>query len=80
MRTNSFLRLSSLYFLYLYWMNNYSEIPDTSDSHYWMLKITNNGDRSTTFVPRNRELHQELKIKAWKVIQSKQNKRARSNA
>ncbi|WP_374757895.1 integrase core domain-containing protein [Dyadobacter sandarakinus] len=32
---------------------------DVLDACYWMLKTTSNGDRSTSFVPRNRELHQD---------------------
>ncbi|MDB5239687.1 MAG: hypothetical protein JWP57_312 [Spirosoma sp.] len=58
-------------------MSDYIGIPDTSDNKYWELKITNNGDRSTTFVPRDKELHQELKVKAWKLIQSKQTRKPR---
>lgn len=61
-------------------MSQYTEIPDTSDSNYWELKVKNNGDRSTTFIPRDKELHHALKVKAWKVIQSGQTKRTRSKA
>ncbi|MBC3787502.1 hypothetical protein [Spirosoma utsteinense] len=58
-------------------MSQYLEIPDTSDSNYWALKITHNGDRSTTFVPKDKELHHELKVRAWKIIQSKQTRRTK---
>jgi hypothetical protein len=61
-------------------MSQYTEIPDTSDSNYWELKVKNNGDRSTTFIPRDKELHHTLKVKAWKVIQSGQTKRTRTKA
>ena len=48
----------------------YTDIPDTSDSAYWMTS-PNGQDRSTTFVPRDKELHKQLKAKAWKEIQAK---------
>lgn len=43
----------------------YSEIPDTSDLTYWAIKAQDGQLRSVTFVPRDKELHQELKRKAW---------------
>ena len=48
----------------------YTDIPDTSDSAYWIISY-NGQARSTTFVPRDKELHQQLKAKAWKEIQAK---------
>jgi hypothetical protein len=53
----------------------YTEIPDTSDSAYWEIKTQDNQLRSTTFVPRDKELHQKLKKKAWAEIQSRTRKR-----
>ncbi|RYC71789.1 MULTISPECIES: hypothetical protein [Spirosoma] len=58
----------------------YTSIPDTSDTIYWEPKSLKNNLRSTTFVPRDRELHQQLRVKAWAVIQaslSKRNKKAK---
>ncbi|MBD2702625.1 hypothetical protein IC229_18405 [Spirosoma sp. BT702] len=52
----------------------YTAIPDTSDSNYWEFCSS---DRSTTFVPKDKELHQELKRKAWALIQASQNKKNR---
>ena len=43
----------------------YTAIPDTSDNSYW-ISTHNSQDRSTTFVPRDKELHRELKLKAKK--------------
>lgn len=48
----------------------YTTIPDTSDLAYWELKTQNTQERSTTFVPRDKELHQQLKVKAWAAIQA----------
>ncbi|GAB2554470.1 hypothetical protein [Spirosoma areae] len=48
----------------------YTSIPDTSDSNYWQLKLMTGNVRSTTFVPRDKELHQQLRVKAWAVIQA----------
>lgn len=52
----------------------YTEIPDTSDLNYWEIKIHDNQLRSTTFVPRDKELHQQLKKKAWATIQASQSR------
>ncbi|MBD2701718.1 hypothetical protein IC229_13795 [Spirosoma sp. BT702] len=52
----------------------YTSIPDTSDNNYWESRTT---DRSTTFIPKDKELHQELKRKAWAVIQASLTKRNR---
>ena len=41
----------------------YTQIPDTSDSNYW-IKTENAKDNSTVFVPRDKELHCQLKEKA----------------
>ena len=49
---------------------DYTEIPDTSDSTYWEAQIRDNQIRSTTFVPRDKELHLQLKKKAWTTIQA----------
>ncbi|GAB4017051.1 hypothetical protein [Spirosoma koreense] len=54
----------------------YTEIPDTSDSSYW-LAIHNSLNRSTTFVPRDKELHQGLKAKAWALKQATLSKKAK---
>ncbi|QMW04991.1 hypothetical protein [Spirosoma foliorum] len=48
----------------------YTAIPDTSDNNYWATKSEPGNVRSTTFVPRDKELHQQLKIKAWAIIQA----------
>ncbi|GAB2579486.1 hypothetical protein [Spirosoma areae] len=48
----------------------YTSIPDTSDTNYWQLKLMTGNVRSTTFVPRDKELHQQLRVKAWAVIQA----------
>lgn len=48
----------------------YTAIPDTSDNNYWDTKSETGSVRSTTFVPRDKELHQELRVKAWAVIQA----------
>lgn len=55
----------------------YTEIPDTSDSNYWESKTT---DRSTTFVPKDKELHQQLKKKAWVLIQASLAKKNRKGS
>ncbi|GAB3998067.1 hypothetical protein GCM10028807_44780 [Spirosoma daeguense] len=47
----------------------YTSIPDTSDAAYWIIK-PNGLDRSITFVPRDKELHKELKQKARKLSQA----------
>jgi hypothetical protein len=49
---------------------NYTAIPDTSDNTYWAIKSEPGNVRSTTFVPRDKELHKQLKIKAWASIQA----------
>lgn len=48
----------------------YLAIPDTSDSRYWALKVVPDALRSTTFVPRDKVLHQKLKVAAWAIIQA----------
>ena len=48
----------------------YTAIPDTSDLAYWMTSY-NAENRSSTFVPRDKELHKQLKQQAWKEIQAK---------
>ena len=48
----------------------YTAIPDTSDADYWELKSEDGRARSKTFVPRDKELHLELKTQAWKKIQA----------
>lgn len=55
----------------------YTTIPDTSDSNYWESKSIKNNLRSTTFVPRDKELHQRLRVKAWVLIQASLSKRNR---
>ncbi|SFF29816.1 hypothetical protein [Spirosoma endophyticum] len=57
----------------------YTEIPDTSDSNYWIV-TQHEQNRSTTFVPRDKELHLKLKKKAWAVIQASLTKRNRKGA
>ena len=49
---------------------DYTTIPDTSDSTYWEVQVRANQLRSTTFVPRDKELHLQLKKKAWATIQA----------
>ena len=51
--------------------DQYTLIPDTSDANYWEIKTRNTLERSSTFVPRDKNLHQQLKQKAWKEIQAK---------
>ncbi|GAB4039537.1 hypothetical protein [Spirosoma jeollabukense] len=58
----------------------YTEIPDTSDSAYWESNSKTDNVRSTTFVPRDKELHLKLKKKAWAVIQASLTKRNRKGA
>lgn len=53
----------------------YTDIPDTSDLVYWEIKLQDTQQRSTTFVPRDKELHQKLKKKAWAEIQSRTRRR-----
>ncbi|MBD2755157.1 hypothetical protein [Spirosoma validum] len=48
----------------------YTAIPDTSDNNYWTIKSVAGSVRSTTFVPKDKELHQQLRVKAWAVIQA----------
>ena len=55
--------------------DTYTSIPDTSDNIYWESKSVTNNVRSTTFVPRDKELHHRLKVKAWAVIQASLSKR-----
>ncbi len=55
----------------------YLTIPDTSDSRYWALKVVPNALRSTTFVPRDKALHQKLKVAAWATIQASLSKNRR---
>lgn len=55
----------------------YTVIPDTSDSAYWEPKIVQNSLRSTTFVPRDKELHQRLRVQAWALIQASLTKKHR---
>ena len=64
---------------YLYPMNEptYTSIPDTSDSNYWESKTN---DRSTTFVPKDKELHLRLKREAWTVIQASLAKKNRKGS
>lgn len=50
--------------------DTYTSIPDTSDNAYWATKSEPGNVRSTTFVPRDKELHQRLKVKAWALIQA----------
>ncbi|RZM24886.1 MAG: hypothetical protein EOO88_21300 [Pedobacter sp.] len=40
----------------------YTAIPDTSDLNYWEVKITNEGNQTRTFVPKDKELHHRLKV------------------
>ncbi len=54
----------------------YTEIPDTSDTNYWTV-TQNEQTRSTTFVPKDKELHQRLKKKAWALIQASLTKKNR---
>ncbi|GAB3547154.1 hypothetical protein [Spirosoma fluminis] len=48
----------------------YTSIPDTSDFLYWEVKPTADSLRSTTFIPRDKALHQQLKLAAWAIIQA----------
>ncbi|GAB3511072.1 hypothetical protein GCM10027341_50160 [Spirosoma knui] len=57
----------------------YSEIPETSDSGYW-LAVENALNRSTTFLPRDRALHQSLKAKAWAIKQASLSKKAKKGS
>ena len=59
-------------------MKEYTEIPDTSDSDYWQIKVTEGQLRSQTFVPRDKELHHRLKTKAWADIHAAQPRRRRN--
>ncbi|SFF35293.1 hypothetical protein SAMN05216167_15215 [Spirosoma endophyticum] len=58
----------------------YTAIPDTSDNQYW-IRTLNSQDRSTTFVPRDKELHRLLKQNAKKLSQpaSSYKKRAKKD-
>lgn len=58
-------------------MKHYTEIPPTSDLEYWQVKSNNLSTRSKTFVPRNPELHHQLKTEAWEKIQAKLRTRSR---
>ncbi|GAB4000049.1 hypothetical protein GCM10028807_51870 [Spirosoma daeguense] len=49
--------------------STHTAIPDTSDTTYW-IATQNEQDRSVSFVPRDKELHRELKQKARKSSQS----------
>ena len=55
----------------------YTSIPDTSDTRYWVHKFI---DRGTTFVPRDKALHQKLRIEAWSVIQASLTKKNRKES
>jgi len=55
----------------------YTSSPDTSDTNYWEIKSQNTLERSSTFVPKDKELHHELKTKAWKEIQAGQTRKRR---
>ncbi|GAB3946688.1 hypothetical protein GCM10028805_17610 [Spirosoma harenae] len=55
----------------------YTSIPDTSDTNYWEVKPKAGNVRSTTFVPRDKELHQRLRVQAWAVIQATLSKKNR---
>ena len=57
----------------------YTEIPDTSDSTYWLV-TQHEQSRSATFVPKDKELHQQLKKKAWAIIQASLTKRNRKGS
>ena len=57
----------------------HTEIPDTSDSTYWLV-TQNEHNRSTTFVPKDKELHLKLKRKAWAIIQASLTKRNRKGS
>jgi hypothetical protein len=59
-------------------MKTYTEIPDTSDNEYWQIKPNDGQIRSTTFIPRDKELHQQLKVLAWAIIQAAQPRRKRN--
>ncbi|RZK43281.1 MAG: hypothetical protein EOO61_05035 [Hymenobacter sp.] len=59
-------------------VRHYTEIPDTSDNEYWEIKANDGQLRSQTFVPRDKELHKQLKIKAWAAIQAAQPRRKRN--
>ncbi|WP_093829598.1 hypothetical protein [Spirosoma endophyticum] len=60
--------------------STYTEIPDTSDSTYWESNSKTGNVRSTTFIPRDKELHLRLKKKAWAVIQAGLTKRNRKGS
>jgi len=51
-------------------MKHYTQIPDTSDNEYWEIKANDGQLRSQTFIPRDKELHRQLKLKAWAAIQA----------
>ncbi|QMW04874.1 hypothetical protein [Spirosoma foliorum] len=45
----------------------YTSIPDTSDTFYWESKSEQG---ITKFIPRDKALHHQLKLKAWNSIQA----------
>ncbi len=50
--------------------STYTSIPDTADLSYWEAKLVPNSLRSITFVPRDKVLHQQLKVAAWAITQA----------
>ncbi|WP_162387733.1 hypothetical protein [Spirosoma endbachense] len=56
----------------------YTSIPDTSDANYWEIKSHSEKHQSSTFVPRDKELHQQLKAKAWVEIQASLDRKRRN--
>ncbi|GAB3719660.1 hypothetical protein GCM10027592_63250 [Spirosoma flavus] len=49
----------------------YTSIPDTSDRNYWQAKGFDTKTKTSTFVPRDKELHRSLLEKEWKHIQAR---------
>ena len=56
---------------------SYTSIPDTADTRYWIHKFIERGVR---FVPRDKTLHQKLRVEAWAVIQAALPKKNRKDS
>lgn len=59
-------------------MKQYTEIPPTSDNEYWEIKPDDGQIRSQTFVPRDKQLHHQLKVKAWVATQPRRKRNAKN--
>ena len=55
----------------------YTAIPDTSDTSYWETKSEQG---ITRFIPRDKDLHHQLKLKAWATIQASLPQKNRKSA